>query len=78
MQKQKKENTMSKSSKSCGYTGHMRIMDKVNNTKAAYQSEQAKSHGMDSAQLEKHPKHKIEYPEVSAQARAQAKCNCKK
>jgi len=69
---------MSKSSKSCGYTGHMHVMDRVNSTKTMYQSGQAKSHGMDSPNLEKHPKHKSAYPEVAAEARAQGSCTCKK
>jgi len=71
---------MSKSSKSCGYTGHMRVMNKVNNNKEAFQSGQAKSHGFDSPNLEQHPKHKVAYPEVAAEARAgiRGKCNCNK
>lgn len=58
----------------------MRIMNKVNNNKEVFQSGQAKSHDMDSANLEQHPKHKVAYPEVAAEARAgiRGKCNCKK
>ncbi len=67
---------MSKSSKSCGYTGHMRIMNRVNETKKDYQSEQAKSCGLDNSRGENHQKHTVAYPEVSSEARIQAKCNC--
>lgn len=71
---------MSKSSKSCGYTGHMRVMDRVNNTKSAFQSNNAKSHGLREGLAESHPKHNVEYPEVAAEARAsiRGKCNCSK
>jgi len=69
---------MSKSSKSCGYTGHMRVMNKENVTKNSFQSGQAKSHGMDTPNLTTHPHHKVEYPEVQAEARAEKKCTCKK
>ena len=71
---------MAKSSKSCGYTGHMRAMNQTNDNKMAYQSEKAKSAGMDSPNLEKHPKHKVNYPEVAAESRAaiRGKCNCSK
>ncbi len=67
---------MSKSSKSCGYTGHMHVMDRVNDTKKDFQAGQTKSHGADSAQVANHPKHSVAYPEVAAEARALAKCNC--
>lgn len=78
---------MAKSSKSCGYTGHMRIMDRVNNTKTMYQSNQAKSHKQDN-NVKQHPKHQVAYPEAAAEARAEqeiskrdqirGKCNCNK
>ena len=69
---------MAKSSKSCGYTGHMRVMDRVNSTKIDYQSGQAKSANAGSAQVVHHSKHKQAYPEVAAEARALAKCNCER
>ena len=69
---------MAKSSKSCGYTGHMRVMDRVNSTKTDFQSGQAKSHQADSPQVAHHSKHKQAYPEVAAEARALAKCNCER
>jgi len=69
---------MSKSSKACGYTGHMHIMDRVNSTKAMYESNKAKSHKIHENRSEHHPKHKEAYPEVAAEARAQEKCTCKK
>lgn len=71
---------MAKSSKSCGYTGHMRVMDRVNNTKSTFESNNAKSHGLGEGVAESHPKHKVAYPEVTAEARAsiRGKCNCSK
>jgi len=36
---------MAKSSKSCKYSGHMRIMNKVNFTKEIYESAKNKAHG---------------------------------
>ncbi len=73
-----KENTMSKSSKSCSYTGHMHVMNRVNQTKEAYASNHAQSQGLHNNVKQEHLKHKAVYPEVQAQANAQAKCSCKK
>ena len=67
---------MSKPSKACSYTGHMKIMNRNNQTKEVRDAQQAKmlhQHQM----LEKHPKHKTEYPEVLAEQRSQKKCSCK-
>lgn len=69
---------MAKSSKSCGYTGHMHTMNKVNENKIVYQSGKAQSCGMQESMPAQHAKHKSDYPEVAAEQRAQAKCNCKK
>lgn len=67
---------MSKSSKSCGYTGRMHSMNRVNQTKADYTSNQSKAHQGQMAQ-ENHPKHKSQFPEVAAaQARDQEPCRC--
>jgi len=52
-------------------------MNRENVTKGDFQSGQAKSHGMDTANLTTHPHHKVEYPEVQAEARAEKKCTCK-
>ena len=68
---------MSKSSKSCGYTGHMKVMNRVNETKADYKSNRSKSHEAQQFAGQGHLKHKADYPEVAAELRAQAKCNCK-
>lgn len=69
---------MSKSSKSCGYTGHMRIMNKENPTKNMYQSKQAKSHNCNDAVAGGHTHCKAVYPEVQAEVNAQQKCGCRK
>ena len=68
---------MSKSSKSCGHTGQMHVMNKVNGAKERYESNRAKSYSMDSANLERHPKHAVVYPEIQAEANSQTKCTCK-
>lgn len=54
---------MSKSSKSCGYTGHMHTMNRVNQTKAQYDSQVAKVH---------------ENQHQSNKAEKQDKCTCPK
>jgi Fe-S cluster assembly iron-binding protein IscA len=53
---------MSKSSKSCGYTGHMKTMNRVNETKIDYESNRSKSH---------------QSLQIAAEQRAQAHCGCK-
>lgn len=63
---------MSKPSKSCKYTGHMHIMNRINKNKIDYQSGQSSTGTFDQPDLEKHPKHKQSYPEE------QNKCTCKK
>ena len=80
----KKDNNMSKSSKSCEFISHIRVLNKEHSTKATYESEQARSHGVarshgiDKGSFKQHPKHKVEYPEVVAQANNQAQCKCGK
>jgi len=68
---------MSKSSKSCGYTGHMKTMNRVNETKEIYSSNQAQAHGLNNNAPQGHAKHKTDYPQVAAEQRAQASCGCK-
>ena len=68
---------MSKSSKSCSYTGHMKTMNRMNETKEMYSSNQAKTHGLSNGASASHAKHKEDYPEVAAEQRAQAKCGCR-
>lgn len=53
---------MSKSSKSCGYTGHMKTMNRVNETKIDYASNQSKLH---------------QSQQVAAKQRTQEHCGCK-
>ncbi len=72
-----KGDCMSKSSKSCGYTGHMKTMNKINETQEIYSSQQAKNHGLKNSQSQSHVRHKADYPEVIAKQRAQASCGCK-
>lgn len=73
----KKGFVMSKSSKSCGYTGRMKTMNRVNETKEVYSSNQAKAHGFGNEAQAGHTKHKADYPQVAAEQRAQAQCGCK-
>ena len=65
---------MSKESKSCGYTGHMRILNRgVNETKENFEAQQAHTHEhFEHNQAEQHAKKGsgIVYPEVA--------CTCKK
>jgi len=63
---------MSKTSKSCKYTGRMHIAERVNNTKEAYETRVTKSHGLHEVGIEQHPHHKVAYPEEKSQ------CMCAK
>lgn len=69
---------MSKSSKSCSYTGHMKTMNRVNQAKINYSANSSQSHQAHAQIENKHIKHKADYPEVGAEMRAQAQCGCKK
>lgn len=69
---------MSKKSKSCSYTGQMRSMNRVDENKIGYQTGLAKAHGMHENMPAQHAKHKTDYPEVAAENRSKAKCNCSK
>lgn len=59
---------MTKSSKSCGYTGHMNIMNKKNYTKASYTAQHAQQKGLQEHMMQQHPHSKMPYPEE--------KCTC--
>lgn len=69
---------MSKSSKECGYTGHMHVMDRVNSTKAMHESNQAKALEKHQQAPQAHSKHKMDYPEVQQQTQSLHRCICKK
>jgi len=70
----KKDTIMSKNSKSCGYTGHMRILDRgVNQTKENFDAGRDKSH----LQFEHGPQAKHE-KKGSGIVYPEAACTCKK
>jgi len=51
-------------------------MNKVNENKMAYNAGKAHACGMHEAMPAQHSKHRVDCPEVAAEQRAQAKCNC--
>ncbi|MBP6869333.1 hypothetical protein KBC04_00395 [Candidatus Babeliales bacterium] len=65
---------MSKSSKSCKYTGHMHVMNKENHTKEDFSADKAKSCAMQHKPTEQHCHHKRAYPEEQTRC---TQCSCK-
>ena len=65
---------MSKSSKSCGYTGHMHVMNKVNQTKEDFNAEKSKSCRLQQQQSAQHCHSKQAYPEEKNRC---DQCSCK-
>ncbi len=64
---------MSKASKACAYTGHLRSTNRTNTNKEIYETQQARMHPIDPSHgADIHPKHKVAYPEE------QQRCSCKK
>lgn len=69
---------MSKSSKSCGYTGHMRTENRTHANKTARTAQESMQHGLHGVGIHQHCHHKLDCLQCAAQSKLHVSCTCKK